>query len=264
MPNQNIIQRRGGSGPGAGSSSALPITNQDVALQNGKNRKQNILVSPYNRTSLIRWVILIVTSMAIGQLIWIPILSLFGLTTQQAHISTSTSHSIRQLLQFTELSYALQNSDLMALYFAASWCPMSTPVSIDLDKVFGGNNDNILTTDSSRGRKTLSIVYISSDKTLEEYNTYLDGRNWLAVPFDSPEISQLKRHFSTCAHRELKEELGIDRKHEIPTLIVIDTQSQGIITTNGANDVDQLGEKALNHWIDMQKWIQETAAQTTS
>ena len=103
MPNQNIIQRRGGSGPGAGSSLALPITNQDVALQNGKNRKQNILVSPYNRTSLIRWVILIVTSMVIGQLIWKPILSLFGLTTQQAHISTSRRHqiSIRQLLQFT-------------------------------------------------------------------------------------------------------------------------------------------------------------------
>jgi len=217
--------------------------------------------------------------MALAWLIWKPVLSFFGLKTQSApghnhreeqdipslshkaqHSPRSTNgHSSLPLSQFSELSFALQNSDLLALYFAASWCPMSTPTSRALDDAFGKNG--VLLTPEG-GRKTLSVVYVSSDKTLDEYNGYIHDRNWIAIPFESPQRSQLKRHFSTCAHREL-EELGIDRKHEIPTIIVIDSQTQGIITTNGADDVDQMGEGALEHWTDMQTWIKKTAVGMT-
>ena len=149
------------------------------------------------------------------------------------------------LSKFSELKYALANSDLVALYFAASWCPMSTPISIALDSAFG-NGDILLTNDGIR--KELSIVYVSSDKTLDTFNGYIHNRKWRAVPFESKERNDLKRHFSTCAKIEL-EELDIDRKHEIPTIIVIDSKTHGIITTNGADDVGHMGDEALQDYI---------------
>ena len=201
--------------------------------------------------------------MAIATLTWKPILSILGLgkphnyhDSRHLNMHSKKGHGTLPLSQFTDLSFALGNSDLVALYFAASWCPMSTPVSQALDEAFG-RNDALLA--DGGGRKTLSIVYVSSDKTLEQYNGYLHNRNWIAIPFESTQRNQLKRHFATCAHREL-EELGIDRKHEIPTIIVIDSQTQGIITTNGADDVESMGAGSLDHWKDMQEWIRKTEA----
>mmetsp|Transcript_3447 Transcript_3447/g.7595 ORF Transcript_3447/g.7595 Transcript_3447/m.7595 type:complete len:276 (+) Transcript_3447:186-1013(+) len=275
MPNQNIIQRR------VSASATLPITRNDVGKQTRHRQRLDSSFSPYDRTSPIRWIFVFLVSMAIALLIWKPpTLSFFGFKTQTSSQHQDESlpnqqqkssrdliprsrdgHSALPLSHFSELSFALQNSDLVALYFAASWCPMSTPISLALDEAFG-KSDMLLTPGAGGERKTLSIVYISSDKTLYEYNEYLHDRNWIAIPFESTQRNQLKRHFSTCAHREL-EELGMDRKHEIPTIIVIDSHTQGIITTNGADDVDQMGEKSLDHWKDMQGWIRKTTVDVT-
>ena len=99
-----------------------------------------------------------------------------------------------------------------------------------------------------------------SDRDVDEYNEYIETRNWLAIPFESAQRSTIKKHFKTCAHREL-EELDIDRKHEIPTIIVIDSETEGIITPNGADDLDDLGAKAFDHWKDMQKWIKKRSSE---
>lgn len=270
MPSQNIIQRRGTNS--AGALPTLPLTSNDVVSSAGasssgamrqlrsKNRKIGTSISPYDRTSLIRWTVLIIISILLASIIWKPVLSLFGLKTpshNKDHHLQSQRPKTRQLnlplSQFSDLSYALENSDLVALYFAASWCPHSTPISFALDEAFG-KRDLLLS--PKGGRKDLSVVYVSSDKTESEYQNYLNvaNRNWIAIPFESTQRNQLKKHFATCAHREL-EELGIDRKHEIPTIIVIDSETQGIITTSGADDVDELGTKALDHWKDMQRWL---------
>ena len=263
MTNQNIIQRRGRK------TSTLPITNNDVQ----KGDKKLTSISPYDRTSPLRWYILLIVSMIIGTIIWKPIVLLLGSKSTQSatqhsiHLdekkvyqqsnSKIIQHSRSLSTQFSELSFALHNSDLVALYFAASWCPMSTPISVALDKAFG-NKDYILKP-NDKGSKPLSIVYVSSDRDEDEYNEYIDNRNWLAIPFESTQRTDIKKHFKTCAHREL-EELDIDRKHEIPTIIVIDSESEGIITTNGADDLDDLGGKAFDHWKDMQKWIRKRSS----
>jgi hypothetical protein len=171
------------------------------------------------------------------------------------HLDRSEFYNQRPLDKFSELQYALEHSTLVLLYFAASWCPMSTPISDALDEAFG-KGDMLLTRNGNK--KTLSIVYVSSDETLEEYEEYTRKRHWLPIPFDSPERNELKRHFATCAHRELKE-LLFDRKHEIPTGIVIDSRTQGIITTNGADDVEGMGAGALEHWLKMQGWASQMA-----
>jgi len=136
---------------------------------------------------------------------------------------------------------------------------MSTPISLALDSAFG-RTDMLLSNEG--GRKILAVVYVSSDETLDEFNGYIRNRQWLAVPYESKQRNDLKRHFSTCAKREL-EDLNIDRKHEIPTIIVIDSETHGIITTNGADDVDQMGEDSLQHWKDIQDWIRNIRTNRT-
>ena len=132
---------------------------------------------------------------------------------------------------------------------------MSTPISHALDRAFGGENDLL---SAQGGKSALSIVYVSSDRSRDEYDAYIrDRKYWMAIPFESPQRDELKRHFSACARIEL-EELDMDRKHEIPTIIVIDSRTHGIITTNGANDVAKMGRLALEHWKDMMTDIRES------
>jgi len=263
MTNQNIIQRRGRK------TSTLPITNNDVL---NEGHKKLTSISVYDRTSPLRWCILLTVSMIIGTIIWKPTflgskstqsamqhdIQLYDKEVHQQSHSKGIQNSRSFSSQFSKLAFALHNSDLVALYFAASWCPMSTPISIALDKAFG-NKDYILSP-TDVGRKHLSIVYVSSDRDIDEYNEYIKNRNWLAIPFESAQRTNIKKHFKTCAHREL-EELDIDRKHEIPTIIVIDSETEGIITPNGADDLDDLGAKAFDHWKDMQKWIKKRSSE---
>ncbi|KAL3913459.1 MAG: hypothetical protein SGILL_006482, partial [Bacillariaceae sp.] len=166
------------------------------------------------------------------------------------------------LAAFKTLQYPLKHAKLVGLYFAASWCPQSTPVTETLDEYFrelilrppspededGGDS----TTDKTPDEKVpLSIVHVSSDKKEAAFADYVRD-NWIAVPYGSHEQLALKRHFLTCAKFEV-ETLGIDRQYEIPTLLIIDSETQTVLTANGADDLDEYdsAEDVLNHWIDL-------------
>ena len=157
------------------------------------------------------------------------------------------------LTQFPSLEYPLQHSELVGLYFGASWCPICARFAPKLNAHFG---DVLLPPNSDQSvpptqRAQLSIVYISSDKTEEAFSKSL-GKNWIAVPFESEERTGLKKHFSVCSRPEV-ELLGIDRKHESPTLILLDSETQGVISSHGVEDVDECGLNALDHWMDLSK-----------
>lgn len=276
MPSQRITQRRSSGltsrfrNGGAGGGS-LPLTTDDTQKQ--RKRRRRVATSFY-----IRWAVIALVATLVLFVLRLSTSYFLGSSSEPStSVQTGNSNKINNsdaqrraylmnrdntlpLSQFTELSFALENSDLVALYFAAAWCPMSTPVSLALDSVFGDSDEILPTksTTSNRERKALSIVYISSDETLHEYNNYLHDRNWIGIPFGSPQRRELKLHFSTCALRELQE-LGIDRKHEIPTIIVIDSKTHGILTTNGVNDVETMGKSALDHWRELQQNIREAS-----
>jgi len=254
-----------------GSTTALPlrVRNDEYPRKTRTAARRKLS----KRAVIITMIILSILTLVGLVLVWESVMSFFGSSSpsrrnslqddvaahnndvSRRHLDRSHFYEERPLDRFSELKYALEHSKLVLLYFAASWCPMSTPISNALDEAFG-KGDVLLTHNGHR--KTLSIVYVSSDKTLEEYTEYTHRRKWLPIPFDSPEKNQLKRHFATCAHREL-EELQFDRKHEIPTGIVIDSKTQGIITTSGADDVEEMGAGALEHWLKMQGWASQMA-----
>lgn len=153
--------------------------------------------------------------------------------------------------QFTSLEYPLKHSRLVGLYFAASWCPMSTLPTKELDEYYGSILLPPPSDDSSPPiqRVPLSIVYVSSDASEDELLEY-QRKNWISVPFDSDERTGLKKEFSVCAKREL-EVLQMERKFEIPTLIILDGETHGILSTNGVEDLKEYGSNALDHWMEL-------------
>lgn len=155
------------------------------------------------------------------------------------------------LSAFPTLSWALNHADLVGLYFAAQWCPMSTPVTQKLGQHFP---DTILlpppTQNANPSHHTFAIVYVSSDTTQGEMNQYVKP-NWIAIPMEEDERMALKKHFSVCAKRELQE-LDMERKFEIPSLFILDGATHGLITTNGAQDVLHRGAMVLEYWKELQ------------
>jgi hypothetical protein len=191
-------------------------------------------------------------------------------TQQESSYRTSThgvnekrADDVRTLSQFQSLAFPLSRSKLIGLYFAASWCPMSTSVTHTLEEIFSKQTSNqdtslvnrILSNEDANKehgqQKDFSLVYVSSDYSDKEMKSYMKW-NWIGIPFDSPDRNDIKRHFRICAQNEM-EELGIHpRRFQIPTLVVLDSATQAIITTDGAADIANYREEVLEHWLEIQ------------
>jgi hypothetical protein len=197
---------------------------------------------------------------------WIGLLFALALTVAVLHRMLSSRTAVvetyssallyenaQPLDQFSSLQYALQNSKIVLLYFAASWCPMSTPVTKMIDEKLG---DLLLPPpngDSSALEQfhDLSLVFVSSDRNDAEMQQYI-RRNWMTVPFDSPDRNNIKRHFETCAKKEMSA-LKIARKREIPTLIVLAGHSRQVLTYAGVDELREKGEQVVDHWMQLLK-----------
>lgn len=161
-----------------------------------------------------------------------------------------------ELYQYSYLRYPLLNSKIVLLYFAASWCPMSTPVTNQLDSLFRAlllppvpllDDGNVPRTMKRHGA---SLVYVSSDKSQDSMEDY-QKENWMVIPFNSPDRQNLKKRFRTCAKIEL-ETLGMeDRDREIPALIIISGETHQVLTYDGVDDVKQKGGDAMSYWLGL-------------
>ena len=110
-------------------------------------------------------------------------------------------------------------------------------------------------------------MYVSSDRTGKQLESY-KKKNWMTVPFDNvDERDNIKRHFRTCAKVEM-DSLGMtSRKHEIPTIIVIDSKTEQVLSYHGVKDVKHAvehgGEEAnsataaaeslVDSWIELKR-----------
>ena len=171
---------------------------------------------------------------------------------QQRNVLESMKDSPFPLAQLSSLSYALANAEIVVLYFAASWCPMSTPVTQDLEKYFGDSSDVLVPqsvseeTAKSVVKSKLAIVFVSSDRSEKRALKY-GSANWIRVPFGSSDETNLKRYFKTCAAGEAIP-LNVDRKHGIPNVIVIDAKTHNILSKTGEQDLKDHSHETLDHW----------------
>jgi nucleoredoxin len=140
--------------------------------------------------------------------------------------------------KFPSLAQPMASSKVMGLFYAASWCPDCTGVTPVVDEVYKANTDS------------LSVVYISSDKTQAQMSSYVPA-GWAVVPFDQvDERTGLKREFGACAGSEAGP-LSVSRKFGIPTLIVIQSDNGKVLTTSGVDDVLRDKSGAVDKWLTM-------------
>lgn len=240
------------SGGGLRSPGSLPLTEADRSDNKRSRIKKRRVLTP-----LQAWVAFLAALLSCGVLVAM---------TQRYFLGSAVTDSEEQsrklvakerdlpLQDFSSLQYALRNSEITLLYFAAAWCPMSTPVTERIDELF---RDILLQPpdeDSPRNllqRHGVSLVYVSSDRDQEEMEDYMKP-NWMTVPFSSPEREALKRRFATCARREMAELSMMDRKHEIPTLIVLSGPTHNVLTFHGVKDIQDFGVNAIDHWVDLE------------
>ena len=96
--------------------------------------------------------------------------------------------------------------------------------------------------DVNDGRLLLNVVYISSDRSEDQYASYLSklagAEGVLAVPFSSTELrADLKRRFKTCAGSE-QAELGIEeRLRGIPNVVLVGAGGE-IVKEDATADVE--------------------------
>lgn len=78
----------------------------------------------------------------------------------------------------------LNNSNIIGFYFSGSYCPpcqLFTPI---LSKVY---------TELKVLNKSIEIVFISSDKDKESFDSYYNTMPWLALPYEKRDLQLLLR-----------------------------------------------------------------------
>jgi nucleoredoxin len=139
------------------------------------------------------------------------------------------------------------SAKIIGLYFCASWCPDCIAATPKLVKIIEASNDN----DTKTATKFIDVFYISSDRSIEEMNKYKPSC-FSEVHYSDVDLrTSLKKHFGTCAMKEVSE-LGMniaDRKHGVPTLILIDNKSGRVLTENGLSyGSSASSQKVLSDW----------------
>lgn len=87
--------------------------------------------------------------------------------------------SAKLLKGVSEVSASSLESNLVLLYFSASWCPpcrQFTPLLVDFYNKVNAQH------------KAAEIILVSADRTQEDFQKYFEKMPWLAVPFEEETI----------------------------------------------------------------------------
>lgn len=120
----------------------------------------------------------------------------------------------------TEVGQEALDGKVLAVYFSASWCAPCKQFTPILKSVYNKLQE---------AGKPFEIVFVSSDKSEEEFSGYMGDMPWLSVPYSG-------KTRATAAQL-----LGVSA---LPTLLIFD-ENQQLITANGRPEIikDPSGER---------------------
>jgi nucleoredoxin len=126
----------------------------------------------------------------------------------------------------------MKDKELVLLYFSASWCPPCKAFSPMLKKFYAACAQD----------EKIEIVYISSDRTVEDFNGYYRLMPWLAIPTEQG---------SAAIKGNLAQNFGI---MGIPTLVVIDAKTGEFITNSAREHVAKTNGNASSAKAVVKDW----------
>ena len=118
----------------------------------------------------------------------------------------------------------LKTSKLIGVYFSAHWCPPCRGFTPQLVQFYNEVN---------KTEQTMEIVFVTSDRSEEDFNNYFKEMPWIALPFGDERIQSLKTLFSVRG---------------IPMFVVMKSDGT-LITQDGRNDVTNSGSACVAQWL---------------
>lgn len=118
---------------------------------------------------------------------------------------------------------------LTAVYFSAHWCPPCRAFTPKLVDVYN---------QATKQGLDFAVVFVSFDNSAEDMMDYMKQVEmpWTALPYDSPASEQAKKFKSKTL-----------KSNGIPFLVVLNTEG-AVVTTDGRDDVENLGVQAIQKW----------------
>jgi len=116
----------------------------------------------------------------------------------------------------------------IAIYFSAHWCPPCrgfTPKLAEIYKKFK---------ESHARKDDFEVVFVSSDRSQEDFDEYYKEMPWLAQPWGGDLKKKLSKKFKVQG---------------IPTLVIVDGSSGKLVTGNGREAVTEDPECANFPWL---------------
>lgn len=120
----------------------------------------------------------------------------------------------------------IENIEIIALYFTASWCPpcrIFTPTLVEFYN------------DINYPDKRMEVIHISSDKDEASFTEYFSHVPWIAIPYGDARLKALKTRFRVTG---------------IPILVILNRD--GTIAHGTARaDVQQEGPQCFERWLTL-------------
>jgi len=116
------------------------------------------------------------------------------------------------------------NCKVLGFYFSAHWCPPCrnfTPMLSEFYKKVKGMGVDF------------EIIFVSSDRKENDYNSYYNEMPWLAIPFGDSRINSLKTMYEIAG---------------IPTLIFVNPKTGELLTMEGTDIVYEENENQILDW----------------
>jgi thiol-disulfide isomerase/thioredoxin len=113
----------------------------------------------------------------------------------------------------------------VGLYFSGSWCGPCRAFTPQLSSIYAGARSASL---------PFEIVFVSADRSIEEFNEYYRTMPWKAVKYSDVEL-----------RKRLNSMFGVQG---IPCLIVLD-QHGNVLTATGREDIATVGDAAIPNWV---------------
>lgn len=123
---------------------------------------------------------------------------------------------------------AMKDKDLVLLYFSASWCPPCKAFSPILKEFYSLLHNT----------EKIEVVYVSSDRTVEEFEGYYGQMPWLAI-----ESVDLKKRLASML-----------QIRGIPALIVLDSKTGKFVSNDARNDVQAAAGNTAKYKEVVAKW----------